>query len=569
MKKSTIFILFFILISTFSFAQYTLQNSDVVVTNGQIISCNITDFNTASYSMGDIIIPVILDGDTIKGIADGTSFNNGIFYNRGITKLSLPSSIQTIGNYAFDNNSISKLDLSICTSLLSIGDKAFYDNSIDTFDISTCTVLQSIGYYTFRGNNISHLDLTVCTSILYIGDGAFKSNSISSLDLSACTALQYIGNSAFYENSISTINLSTNTDLQYIGVYAFYANSIISLDLNACIYLQTIGDYAFQSNSIDTLNLNGCTTLQTIGARAFYNNSIDTLSLNGCTNLQSIGERAFYTNNISSFILPTPIIIGYSFTNWEDQNTNTYSGGTAVSDLFTSYTANLLATGSQVSFTINNAITNTEIQNAVIDLGIYGTRISNFYGIAIFESVNDTNNLTYTVSKDGYSTNGNITISGNSISENVLLCQAYTNYDTLVILKSELPYSYNTEVIPIGTPSGDITYTYSSINGCDSVVALNLTINLDIGLKDAENGIVCVIYPNPTSSICNLSLNLEESQEVIIRLINNLGQEMEYRKLNSAKEFNETFDFSEMASGIYSILINVDGKQITKRVVVN
>ncbi len=393
----------FLLISPFSFAQYTLQDADVVVTNGQIMSCSITDFNTASYSNGSIIIPQILDGDTVKKI--GTEvLGTDPFANKSITSLTLPSSVQTIGNKAFYNNSISSIDLSSCTALQLIADNAFAHNSISSVNLSACTVLQSIGFKAFYNNSISSLDLSTCTLLQSIGDKAFSYNSIPSLDLSACTILQSIGNSAFYNNSISSLDIST------------------------------------------------------------------------CTALQSIEDKAFSYNSISSFNLPQNIP-GYTF-NWKDGNNNTYADGATVSNLTLGYTANLTATGSEVSFTIKNAITDAVIQNAVIDLGIYGTRMSNTNGIAIFESVDDIINLPYVVSKDGYSTNGIITIASSSISENVFLCQLYEDTFSLAVCNNELPYILGSQSL---TLAGQYTETFTSELGCDSVVTLNLTINSNTG----------------------------------------------------------------------------------------
>ena len=129
----------------------------------------------------------------------------------------------------------------------------------------------------------------------------------------------------------------------------------------------------------------------------------------------------------------------------------------------------------------------------------------------------------------------------------------------------------NNQFDPTGLANGAYTITYTYIDPitlCEDFCEFEINKGT-IGIKDLNSNISCSIYPNPTSDACTLNLSLEESQEVIIRLINNLGQEMEYRKLNSSKEFIETIDFSTMAPGVYSILIIMDGKQITKKVVLN
>ena len=53
----------------------------------------------------------------------------------------------------------------------------------------------------------------------------------------------------------------------------------------------------------------------------------------------------------------------------------------------------------------------------------------------------------------------------------------YYSYDALTICENELPYDYNGHTLPVGTISGDLDFTFSSVSGCDSIVTLNLTIN--------------------------------------------------------------------------------------------
>jgi hypothetical protein len=94
---------------------YTLTDDDVVVENGVITSCSY------NFAIKDIIIPETLDGQTVIGIADATSYLNGIFYNKGICSIKLPSTMDSIGDYSFYGNFLTTLDLSSCTALTTIG----------------------------------------------------------------------------------------------------------------------------------------------------------------------------------------------------------------------------------------------------------------------------------------------------------------------------------------------------------------------------------------------------------------------------------------------------------------
>jgi len=95
------------LFATYSGAQeYTLSDDDVIVVNGEITSCSY------SFELTDIIIPEMLDGQTVVGIKTKT-LKNAVFYAKGITSVQFPSTIQYIGGYAFCFNQIQTIDLVI------------------------------------------------------------------------------------------------------------------------------------------------------------------------------------------------------------------------------------------------------------------------------------------------------------------------------------------------------------------------------------------------------------------------------------------------------------------------
>ncbi|MFB6341292.1 leucine-rich repeat protein [Saccharicrinis sp. FJH62] len=92
---------------------YILKDEDVAVKNGVIEVCSYNFLYT------DIIIPEELDYQKVIGVGYGA------FSNKGITSLKLPSTIRSLGNYSFQLNPISNLDISSCHSLNYIGRRAF------------------------------------------------------------------------------------------------------------------------------------------------------------------------------------------------------------------------------------------------------------------------------------------------------------------------------------------------------------------------------------------------------------------------------------------------------------
>ena len=380
-------------------AQYTLTDNDVVVTGGIIESCSY------DFAIKDIIIPSTLDGQTVTGIADRPSINLGVFYNKGITSLALPSTLTSIGNCAFNTNEITSLDVSSCTDLTTIGGSAFYYNSITSLNFSNCTNLISIGEAAFIWNDISSLNLTIPT-------------------------------------------------------------------------LESIGESAFSHNELITLNLSSCTALVSIGANAFYDN-----------------HDASYSTYLTNFDLPTPNITGYILDYWEDGSSNQYLGGATVSDLATSYTANLIE-AYNVTFTITDGT--DPISGATVSLSGYGTVLSNASGVATFSGVVPASNISYSVSASSYSTeNSTVSVVNANVNKTVTLSflTTYTLTDADVVVTDGViqSCSYDFAIKNIIIPG--------TLDGQTVVGIKDVNINTD-GIF-YNKGITSVVFPESLNSIGN------------------------------------------------------------------
>ncbi|MBN2820269.1 MAG: leucine-rich repeat protein, partial [Bacteroidales bacterium] len=411
---------------------YTLTDDDVVVTNGEIISCSY------DFSSTDIIIPQTLDAQTVSGIAGEESSASWVFYNKGITSIQLPSTLETIGRYAFYNNtSMVNIDFSSCTALTTIGDGAFsYNQYLNGVNLSGCVALTNIGERAFASNISKSVNFTGCISLDTIGDYAFENNDITELDLSECTSLKYIGESSFYENSITNLNLANCTALTTIGGNSFNSNSITSLDFSDCSALSSVGYAAFSENALTSINFSGCSSLVTIGDQAFFLNAISSVNFTGCTalsnimssafsnnslaqldltactglsiigytafyanaltsidlsncsNLKLIEEYAFYQNQLSGFSLP--IVSGFESNGWRDGKGNIYTGGDIINDFETFYEVPIPYTLTDNDVVVTNGILescsyNFEIKDIIIPDTLDGQKI---IGIADASSSN-------------------------------------------------------------------------------------------------------------------------------------------------------------------------------------
>ena len=159
------------------------------VSNGTITGYS----NTCSK---DLVIPSKINGVTITGISSGA------FQNKGLTSISIPSTVVEFGNDTFNNNQLPDDEAFIYarnadgtideTTLISyaganresvvipeqvetITNLAFYNCSIK--EVIFPDNLKSINIQSFQGNLLTHLDLP--SSLTYIGPAAFANNQLS------------------------------------------------------------------------------------------------------------------------------------------------------------------------------------------------------------------------------------------------------------------------------------------------------------------------------------------------------------------------------------------------------
>ncbi len=71
-----------------------------------------------------------------------------------------------------------------------------------------------------------------------------------------------------------------------------------------------------------------------------------------------------------------------------------------------------------------------------------------------------------------------------------------------------------------------------------------------------------VVYPNPTVNEANISFDLDKRSDVIISVIDILGNTVSYDKMEnlSAGNYNEILDMSNLTKGYYLVKLNINGK---------
>lgn len=147
-----------------------------------------------NYNSAFVNIPASIGGLTVTEIAGDA------FRYEGITTLTLPDTLESIGNSAFYDNSIEVID--IPESVFSIGDFAFGSNSLTNIMIKDGCA--HVGVSAFRDNNIA--SVVIGSVPMDIGDNAFTGNVI--------TSVYIFGNNSRFDSVWEDIGLPT----ELIGV---------------------------------------------------------------------------------------------------------------------------------------------------------------------------------------------------------------------------------------------------------------------------------------------------------------------------------------------------------------
>ena len=243
---------------------FIIDNITYLIHPTQINEVTVTNYNIAGGTIVDIPATVT------RACISYSVTNIGAFAmdNLGLTSVTLPNTILTIGENAFAFNNLPSI--TIPDSVLTIDDGAFVQNN----NMTSATIgnnVTSIGAFAFRFNGLQ--SISIPNSVLSIGARAFETNAIATLTLS--TGLSSISDYAFAYNNISSVIIPDGVTT--IGEFAFNNNNLTSLTIPEAV--TQIGGFAFSTNQLTIVTIPQ--NITNIGNHAFQNNPLtDVYSLN-------------------------------------------------------------------------------------------------------------------------------------------------------------------------------------------------------------------------------------------------------------------------------------------------
>ena len=444
-----------------------------------------------------------------------TSIGFSAFQASGLTSIIIPNSVTSIGSCAFDNCS-SLTSVTIPNSVTFIGGSAFSDCSSLT-SITIPNSIDSIGKGTFWGCT-SFKSITLPSSITSINEEAFGDCTNLDTIISENTTPPSVIWGAFWNvpnDLVLLVPCSAINSYKTANIWSTFTN-IHSIDILEEINVTICAD--------ETYNFSG----QIVSLSGTYTKTIQTT--NGCDSVitLTLAVNPIYTESMEMTICGNE---SYYFV-----DTTLTSAGTYTKTLQT-----ISGCDSVVTLTLNvNPIYTENIEATICEGETYT------FG-------------TQTLTKAGEYIQKYNTINGCDSTIKLTLTVNPTYIDTIeAAINSGETYQFGTQTL---SKAGEYIRTIQTIDGCDSIIVLKLTVLS--GIDDIETSQI-TMYPNPTNEKVYLTLtDIPNATITIMDIQGNIVKKEEVL----ANETEVVLDVKDLASGTYTIMISNDKTRVTKKLI--
>ena len=587
---------------------YTYQGKtlyyNITSDNTVEVTCYSNFINYNNYVSGDVVIPssVTNNGTTYSVTSIG---DDAFYYCSGLTSVTIPNSVTSIGNYAFYYcsgltsvtfpNSVTSIgnsafyncsgltSVTIPNSVTSIGDRAFYECSSLT-SVTIPNSVTSIGNDAFAGCS-GLTSITIPNSVTFIGNYAFYGcNGLTSI-VSNAVVPPVLGGEVFsYSNNYCNTTVPCGSLVAYIAsswndYFPNRITEVLSFDLSVAANDDSSGSVSVETQSCNVRTLTA-TPSSCKSFVAWNDGNTDnprTVTITSDTSFTAIFESVEISNDITAAICQGSAYTENGFNVSEagvyTQNLQTINGCDSTVTL--TLTVNPVAT-TTLQAAICEGTAYTENGFNVSEAGVYTQNLQTINGCdsvvtltltvnpvatttlqaAICEGTTYTENG-FNVSAAGVYTQNLQTINGcdSIVTLTLTVNPVYSFTIDATINQGETYHGNGFEVSEAGT----YTQNLQTVNGCDSVIVLNLTVNSSLG-DVVANTIEVALYPNPAENYTVLKVQgLKEQTKVA--LFDVRGRKLREFDLSAGTE-SVRLDLQDLPSGVYTLMIGNTTKKL-------
>jgi|GEM_PF-736582 len=135
------------------------------------------------------------------------------------------------------------------------------------------------------------------------------------------------------------------------------------------------------------------------------------------------------------------------------------------------------------------------------------------------------------------------------------------------------PYTYSWSTNPVQTgatatnlDAGTYTVTLTDANGCAATATA--VVGTGVGIELPASISLLSIFPNPTTDVVNVQMELKEMQPVKIEWFNVLGESVIVREFTKVQAVTERFSLGMLPEGMYMVRITAGKESVTSRITV-